>query len=101
MQTTIDKNYDKDSMLKKWNASNKGMRAFCVEENIPYFSFQYWHRKLTKGKRNTIPSPANFIKVTPIFPPSVDSNFCELHLASGLKLIFPSQVEASFLKQLL
>lgn len=99
MQTTVDKDYDKALMLKKWNASTKGMKAFCVEENIPYFSFQYWHRKLTKGKRITTPS--KFIKVSPVFSPPLDSNFCELHSANGLRLIFPGQVEASFLKQLL
>lgn len=99
MQSTNEKDYDKHLMIKKWKEGGKSMVVFCREENISYYSFQYWQRKLSSVKKPT--KTSGFIKIKPIRSSSSGSVFCELLSANGHRLIFPDYVEVSFLKQLL
>lgn len=99
MEPINEKDYDKHLMIKKWREGGKSMVVFCREENISYYSFQYWQRKLTKEKKPI--SSSRFIKIKPLPQPKVNTVFCELLSANGHRLIFYDFIEVSFLKQLL
>ena len=52
-------------LVEQWKQTDKSMKTFAEENNLTYFTFQYWCRKF-KGKKKPRPSdlPVGFIPVS-------------------------------------
>ena len=76
-------------LVEQWKQSNKSMKIFAEENNLTYFTFQYWCRKF-KEKKITKPnnSSAGFIPVTIKEPQKTSSKIpqIEFHLPNGIEI---------------
>ena len=89
---------DKQSMLEKWQASGKRIKKYCMEENIPYHTMSYWHRKqkfLTTGRDK------KFIKIKLSEPvPSRHPTKTEIIYGNGNRIVFYGLTNVNELKRL-
>jgi hypothetical protein len=112
MKKTHKRRYTKQKMLayyKEWQESGLGKKAYCGQKGLTASTFFYWIKKLALQKEsNPTPSAAGFTELT--LPASIQIPADQVHsgglvleitYASGTKLKFYRQMEASFIKSLL
>lgn len=87
---------DKTEKIALWKRGVKGLRQYCMDENISFHLLQYWDRKIRK--QNTT---SKFVKLKTIASIFEDKNYCELIFTNGNRIVFNQKPEASFVKQLL
>ena len=52
-------------LVEQWKQSNKSMKTFAEENNLTYFTFQYWFRKFKEKKKpRSSDSSIGFIPVS-------------------------------------
>ena len=88
---------DKQAMLEKWKASGKRIKQYCVEENIPYHTMSYWHRK---EKYLAIGKDKKFIKLKHSGQPTTSQNKTEIIYGNGTRMVFYGSINMKELKQL-
>jgi hypothetical protein len=117
MKKTHKTRYTKQKMLayyKEWQESGLGKKAYCQQKGLTASTFFYWIKKLALQKQScptpsiSSPSAAGFTQLTlPAHTqiPAAEVNsgglVLEIAYASGTKLKFYRQMEASFIKTLL
>ena len=75
-------------------------KAWCIQQNIAYSAFQYWHRRLKKLQHiSDQESGDEFVPLVVKDNPSM-SPWCELTLGNQKKICFYQPVNAAFLRSL-
>jgi hypothetical protein len=97
MKGTKENDAIKFGMIERWQESKQTISQFCKTENIAFHVFYYWH---SKYKKQNSP-PAKFIKIAAPEISQMQLNYCELHFANGMRLVFNQMPDAGFIKQLL
>ena len=83
--------------LKSWQQSGLSRKAYCLENNIPYFTFQYWRDKLIFGK-----SKKRFIQFKVKSPDdTLLSSKIEFHVPGKGHFVFPESCPAAHIKSIL
>ena len=68
--------------LAAWQTSGKTGAAWCRDNGIGYYQFQYWRDKLRRTKPGA--SVGQFVPLTIVAPPlRLECNGVLLHVASG------------------
>ena len=88
---------------KEWHESGLGKKAYCQQKGLTASTFFYWIKKLELQKESfpPLPSAAGFTELDFSLQADTPSLVLEIEYASGARLKFYRQVEASFLKSLL
>ncbi len=91
------------SLIETWQASGQSQRTFCLEKDLAYSKFHYWHKKYVQYQsRSSAEEP--FVAVTVKRSRALEplpGRAMELVFPDGRRLIFNQSVEAGFLKALL
>ena len=96
MQNKSEKTNDRISMITRWEESGKSINSFCKHENIPYFTFMYWRKKLSGSNKS-----GGFIKIKRKEFSTSNCSACEIIFANGNRVNFSDHPEVLYLKQLL
>ena len=82
-------------LIEKWEKGDLSIKKFCLRENITYFTFQYWRKKLLESARLSgfvsIEAPA----------PACPLGKLELHYPNGVKITLPENSSLDSVQQLL
>ena len=99
------------SLIEIWQSSGQSQKAFCLEKDLAYSKFHYWHKKYLEYRSGSSEEPRPdepvgraFVAVRVkknIAHETVSPGAMELILPDGRRLIFNQGVEAGFLKALL
>ena len=76
-------------LVEQWKQSNKSMKTFAEENNLTYFTFQYWCRKFKEKKKSKLSDSAvEFIPVSIKEPTKSTSGYpqIEFRLPNGLEI---------------
>ena len=85
------------AQIQQWMRSGMSKRAFCQQEDISYFTFQYWFRIFTSEQQNSG-------ALLPVTFTSTDQVTDVIRITSpqGLEVHFPlNEHSVTLLKQLL
>ena len=82
----------KQATVNEWEKSGQSKKAFCLERNINYATFHYWHKRLKE------PLSPGFTEVSVAVRQHTST--CELTFPSGARLVFNDQPSASWLREL-
>ena len=85
-----------DSLLEQLKQSGKSLSQFCKDENVATQRLYYWQKKRNRKDK---PKP-EFIKIQAARVGYSENSICEIHFPSGICVIFKTQPDASFIKQL-
>lgn len=96
MQNKAEKISNLFSMIDRWKASGKSIKAFCKEENISYHLFSYWKKQYSKQN-----NPKGFIKIKPVDHLIAKDSTCAIILTNGHRITFSNRPEVGYLKELL
>ncbi|HEU5146335.1 MAG TPA: hypothetical protein VFT90_06465 [Chryseosolibacter sp.] len=88
------------SLIEIWKESGKTQLEFCKEKDIAYSKFHYWLKRYNADRRTPDESPA-FMAVTLKNQSVVPAGILELVYPDGRRLIFPQDVDPSFVRALL
>jgi hypothetical protein len=95
MQHISEPNQERKIRLERWKQSGKTIAQFCRDENTPYHTFLYWHKKLIGTKQAKYFVKFNFSDS------NARPNLCEVVFLNVNRIIFSSAPDALFLKQLI
>lgn len=88
-------------LIEQWRQSGVSQKAWCIQQNIAYSAFQYWHRRSKKLQHIPAPESGNeFVQLVVKDKPSMNP-WCELILDNQKKICFHQPVSAAFLRSLL
>lgn len=85
-------------MIERWQQSGLTQKQYCQQQDIPYHSFHYWHKRYRSFANESKSDDSPF---TLLLPPADIICHSELSLPDGRRLIFHQPVTADFLKILL
>jgi hypothetical protein len=88
-------------LIGQWQQSGLSQKAWCLQQNIAYSAFQYWHRRLKKLQHISDPESGNEFVQLMVKDKLSLSPWCELILDNQKKICFHQPVSASFLRSLL
>jgi transposase-like protein len=72
--------------------SGKSKRAYCLEHNIPYYTFCSWKKLQSHAAKQFLPIEISKTSTTP---------FATLHFAQHITLEIHEHVQATYLQQLI
>ena len=85
------------AIIEAWRRSGLSKKIFCLEQQITYHRFHYWHQRY---RRFNTPVGNDGPAFIPLELPSATASF-ELIYPDGRRLLFHQGVDAAYLKALL
>ena len=93
MKYTIE---ERAKLIHEWRTSGIPKMLFCKQRNIAYHTMHSWVKQQNRKEKTTA---AHFVKIKPAaLQWQIHS---ELQFPSGTKLLFHTEPQASFVKQLI
>ena len=84
-------------ILKSWQRSGLSVFDFCNQENIHRSKFYYWKKRYLESP--VVTQASGFVKIELGRAPS--ELFCEVVGSGGTRLLFYTDVDASYLRAFL
>jgi hypothetical protein len=88
--------------IANWEASGLSQRAYCARENVSFFRFDYWRRKvrtpnppLPRAQKPMAPAQLRLLPVQ--IDASQDNPALVLHSPHGWRLALPPRTDADWL----
>ena len=98
--------YDKQTqedivkMVASWKQSGLTQKAYCQQNNLNYYNFQYWCKLCRDGQRAVKEDSFVFLDVKPsTFP--VSNSTIEILLPDGKRILFHQPISSDYLKALI
>ena len=84
-------------ILAEWKTSGLGRRAYCLQNNIPTTTFDYWRRRIREEDQNT--ASKQLVKLPVILQQSTPSGFV-LEFGKNLTLQIPPNYQREDLQRI-
>ncbi len=98
--------YDKQTLedinrkVASWKQSRLSQKAYCEQNNLNYFNFQYWCKICGAQKKSVKDEGFVFLNVKPSSSPLSTSSI-EIVLPNGKRVLFHEPVCVDYLKALI
>ena len=71
--------------MERWQQSGQSQKAYCREQDLSYFRFQYWRRRFREDEQHDVQRtrPSGFVPVAPT----------RSGLPSGLSVVLPNGIQ--------
>ncbi len=106
LQEKSQMRYDKQTLeeinrrVASWKQSGLSQKAYCEQNNLNYFNFQYWCKICGAQKTSAKKDSFVFLNVKPSTSPLSTSSI-EIVLPDGKRILFHQPVSVDYLKALI
>lgn len=87
--------------VNQWAESGQSMQRFCKEQNLSYYTFRGWRKKI-QGSATDIKKTGRFIPVSvKHLPGEPVSEMIEIHYPGGIAVKLPQNTKAGYIRTLI
>jgi len=87
-------------LIEQWKTSGLSQKAFCLQHEVRYSVFHYWHKRYREAHNTAAHTASSFIALQINSSLPTASN-AELIYPDGRRLLFHQPVDANFIKTII